>query len=129
MTINIEDIPTPKADFLRNIKNLSEASTFFSVSLALALAAAYFRQIEIVLALAYVIAIIYTILTFENCPKSSFFRFAAITLGISIGIRELLIYFWVPVLTSIVVVVAVGILGFMAWRYMEAGLTPKIGGK
>lgn len=128
-TINLEDIPTPKADLLRHIKNLSEASTFFSVSLGLALAAAYFRQLEIILAIAYVVAIIYTILTFENNPKSSAFRFAAITLGLSVGIREILIFFWVPMVTSIVVVIAIGILGFTAWRYLEAGLNPKVGGQ
>ncbi|MUH01127.1 hypothetical protein F7734_56235 [Scytonema sp. UIC 10036] len=128
-SINLEDISTPKADLLRHIKNFSEASIFFSVSLGLALAATYFRQVEIILAVAYVIAIIYTVLTFDNCPKSSVFRFAAITLGLSMGIRELLIFFWVPVLTSIVVVIAVGIFGYMAYRYLEAGLNPKVGGR
>lgn len=122
MTLN--DIPTPKADALRHIKNLGEASTFFSVSLGLALAAVYFRQLEIVLAIAYSVTIIYTVLTFGDSPKAGLFRFIAITLGVSVGIRELLIYFWVPVVSAILVVIAVGILGYMAYRYLELMLSP-----
>ncbi|MUH00383.1 hypothetical protein F7734_52185, partial [Scytonema sp. UIC 10036] len=72
-----DDIPTPKADALRHIKNLGEAGTFFSVSLGLALAAVYFRQLEVVLAIAYVVAIIYTVLSFDGKPRATFFRFAA----------------------------------------------------
>lgn len=125
MSTNTEDIPTPKADALRHIKNLGEAGTFFSLSLALALAVVYFKGLEIVLAIAYTITIIYTVLTFENSPKAGFFRFIAITLGVSVGIRELLIYFWIPVVTTILVVIAVGILGFMAWRYFELMLSPR----
>lgn len=124
MSSNSQDIPTPKADALRHIQNLGEAGTFFSCALALALAAVYFKGLEVVLAVAYTVVIIYTVLTFENSPKAGLFRFIAITLGVSVGIRELLIYFWVPVVTTILVVIAVGILGFMAYRYLELMLSP-----
>lgn len=126
----MDNIPTPKADALRHIQNFGEAGTFFSVSLGLALATVYFRQLEIVLGLAYCVTIIYTILTFENNAKETFFRFIAITLGVSVGIRELLIYFWIPVVTAIVVIIAVGILGFMAYRYFQLMISqPQPGGK
>lgn len=126
----MDNIPTPKTDALRHIQNFGEAGTFFSVSLGLSLAAVYFRQLEIVLALAYCVTIIYTTLTFQNNAKETFFRFIAITLGVSVGIRELLIYFWVPVLAAILVVIAVGILGFMAFRHFQLMLSqPQPGGK
>ena len=124
-----QNIPTPKADLLEHVQNFSEAGTFFSVSLGLALASVFFKQLEIIMAIAYVVAIIYTILSFENEPRLTFFRFTSITLGVSVGIRELLIFFWIPVFTAIVVVIAVGILGFIAYRYIQSGLNPTVGGR
>ena len=125
----MSDIPTPKADALKHIQNFGEAGTFFSVSLGLALAAVYFRQLEIVLALAYYVALVYTFLTFENCPESAFFRLIAINLGVGIGIKELLVYFPLPVITIILVMIGSAILGFLAYRTFQIMLTPKIGNK
>lgn len=123
--MNTDDtIKTPKADALRHIKNLGEAGTFFSLSLGLGLLAVSYRELEIVLAIVYVVAIIYTVLSFEGNPRATFFRFAAITLGVVVGIRELLMYFWVPVATVVVIVLGVGIVGFMAYRYVELMLSP-----
>lgn len=115
--------PTPKSTAFKHIQNFGESGVFFALSLGLSLATAYFRSLEPLLALVYVIIIIYSVLTFENAPKSAFFRFAAITLGVSMGIRELLVLFWIPVVTAILVVVAVGILGYLAYRYFELMLS------
>ncbi len=123
MSNDIDNIPTPKADLLRHIQNFGEASAFFSGALGLSLATVYFRQLEIVLALAYVITIIYTVLEFGSKSKGAFFRFLAITLGVLVGIREILIYYWTTALTVILIVLAVGVIGVMAWNYMARVLS------
>ncbi len=120
-----DNVKTPKGDALRHITNLGEAGTFFALSLGLGLATVYFRQLEIVLAIVYVITIIYTVVSFEGNPRATFFRFSAITLGVIVGVRELLLFFWVPVVTVTVAVIALGIMGFMAYRFLELMLSPQ----
>jgi len=119
----IENTPTPKTDFIEHLQNFGEAGMYFSGSMGLALATVYFRQLEIVLATAYITALIYSALSFDNAPRMTFFRVAAITTGVVIGIRELLILFWIPVTSVIIVVLAIALIIYLGYRHLQIVFT------
>ncbi|MGJ5676801.1 MAG: hypothetical protein ACR9NN_24895 [Nostochopsis sp.] len=118
--------PTPKADLMAHFQNFGEGGMYFSASLGLALATVYFKQLEIVLALAYIGALMYSILSFDNAPRMAFLRIAAITAGVIVGIRELLMLFWVPVTSVIIGVLVVALLLYMGYRWLQIALTPEV---
>ncbi len=96
---------------------------YFSGSLGLALVTVYFRQLEIVLAIYYIGAIIYSALSFDDSPRMSFFRIASITAGVVVGIRELLLLFWVPVTGTIFLVLAIALIMYLAYRHLQVALS------
>lgn len=114
---------TPKADLMGHLQNFGEGGMYFSFSLGLSLATVYFKQLEIVLALAYITALIYSALSFDDAPRMTFFRIAAITAGLCVGIRELLLLF--PVISAAVVlgVLALALLAYMAYRWLQVALS------
>ena len=108
---NIQDnAPTPKTNLMEHFQNFGEAGMYFSGSLGLALVTVYFRQLEIVLAISYVTALIYSILSFDDSPRMTFFRIAAITAGVLVGIRELIMLFCVPSTSVILIVLAIALI-------------------
>ena len=126
MTNTQDNIPTPKTNLMEHFQNFGEAGMYFSGSLGLALATVYFRQLEIVLAIAYIAALIYSALSFDNAPRMTFLRIAAITAGTVIGIRELLCLFWVASTTITLLVFALTLILYLGYRYFEVALS---GGK
>lgn len=115
--------PTPKTDLLEHFQNFGEAGMYFSGSMGLALATVYFRQLEIVLAIAYITALIYSALSFDDAPRMAIFRIAAITAGVLIGIRELLMLFWVPVTAVIFLVLALALIIYLGYRHLQVVLS------
>ena len=117
---NIQDnAPTPKTNLMEHFQNFGEAGMYFSGSLGLALATVYFRQLEIVLAIAYVTALIYSALSFDNAPRMTFLRIAAITAGVMVGIRELLCLFWVGSVSLILLTLALALILYLGYRYFQ----------
>ena len=117
---NIQDnAPTPKTNLMEHFQNFGEAGMYFSGSLGLALVTVYFRQLEIVLAIAYATTLIYSILSFDDSPRMTFFRIAAITAGVLVGIRELIMLFWVTVTGVILLVVASALILYLAYRHTQ----------
>lgn len=116
---SIENVPTPKTNLLEHFQNFGEAGIYFSGSMGLALATVYFRQLEIVLALAYLLALIYSALSFDDSPRMTIFRIVAITAGVVVGIRELLLMFWVPVTAVIILVLALALILATAYRHLQ----------
>ena len=119
----VETAPTPKTNLMEHFQNFGEAGMYFSGSMGLALVTVYFRQLEIVLAIYYIGAIIYSALSFDDSPRISFFRIVAITAGVIVGIRELLLLFWVTVTAVILVVLAIALIGYLAYRYLQVLLS------
>ncbi len=120
---SIENVPTPKTNLLEHFQNFGEAGIYFSASLGLAMATVYFRQLEIVLAIAYATTLIYSILSFDDSPRMTFFRIAAITAGVLVGIRELIMLFWVPVTGVILLVLAIALIMYLAYRHLQVALS------
>ena len=121
---NIQDnAPTPKTNLLEHFQNFGEAGMYFSGSLGLALVTVYFRQLEIVLAIYYIGAIIYSALSFDDSPRITFFRIAAITAGVLVGIRELIMLFWIPVTGTILLVLALALIMYLIYRHTQVLLT------
>ena len=121
---NIQDnAPTPKTNLLEHFQNFGEAGMYFSGSLGLALVTVYFRQLEIVLAIYYIGAIIYSALSFDDSPRMSFFRIVSITAGVLVGIRELLLLFWVPVTGTILLVLAIALILYLGYRHLQIALS------
>jgi len=118
-----ENAPTPKTDLLEHLENFGQAGFCFGMSMGLAIASVYFRQLEIVLATAYISALVYSVLSFDNAPRIAFLRIAAITAGVLLGIRELLLLFWVPVMAVTFVVIAVAILAYLGYRHLQVALS------
>ena len=118
-----ENAPTPKTNLLEHFQNFGEAGMYFSGSMGLALATVYFRQLEIVLAIYYIGAIIYSALSFDDSPRMSFFRIASITAGVLVGIRELLLLFWVPVTGAILLILAIALIMYLAYRHLQIALS------
>ena len=115
----LETAPTPKTNLMEHFQNFGEAGIYFSGSLGLALVTVYFRQLEIVLALAYITALIYSALSFDNAPRMTFLRIAAITAGTVVGIRELLCLFWVATTSITLLVLALTLILFLGYRYFQ----------
>ena len=115
----LETAPTPKTNLMEHFQNFGEAGIYFSGSLGLALVTVYFRQLEIVLAIAYATTLIYSILSFDDSPRMTFFRIAAITAGVLVGIRELIMLFWVTVTGVILLVVAIALILYLAYRHTQ----------
>ncbi len=121
---NIQDsAPTPKTNLMEHFQNFGEAGMYFSGSLGLALVTVYFRQLEVVLAIYYIGAIIYSALSFDDSPRMSFFRIVSITGGVVVGIRELLLLFWVPVTGTILLVLAITLILYLAYRHLQVALS------
>jgi len=120
---SLDDAPTPKTDMLAHLENFGQAGLCFSASMGLAIATVYFRALEIVLAIAYVAALVYSVLAFDQAPRMTFLRIAAITAGVLLGIRELLMLFWVPTLAIAFVVLAAAIIAYLAYRHMQIALS------
>lgn len=118
-----ENAPTPKTELLEHVENFGQAGFCFGMSMGLAIATVYFRQLEIVLATAYISALVYSVLSFDNAPRMAFFRIAAITAGVLLGIRELLILFWIPFIAVAFVVIAVAIIIYLGYRHMQVALS------
>ena len=49
----------------------------------------------------------------------TFFRIAAITAGVLVGIRELIVLFWVPVTGVILLVLAIALILYLAYRHLQ----------
>lgn len=124
---DIDDAPTPKTDLLEHFENFGQAGLCFSASMGLAIATVYFRTLEIVLAVAYIAALVYSVLSFDLAPRMTFFRIAAITAGVLLGIRELLMLFWVPTMAVMFLILAIAIISFLAYRHLQIALSQ--GGK
>ena len=121
---NIQDnAPTPKTNLMEHFQNFGEAGMYFSGSLGLALATVYFRQLEIVLAIAYCTALVYSALSFDNAPRMTFLRIAAITAGVMVGIRELLCLFWVGSVSLILLTLALALILYLGYRYFQVALS------
>ena len=121
---NIQDnAPTPKTNLMEHFQNFGEAGMYFSGSLGLALVTVYFRQLEVVLAIYYIGAIIYSALSFDDSPRMSFFRIVAITAGVVVGIRELLLLFWVTVMMVILLILALALIMYLAYRHLQVALS------
>lgn len=123
MTNTLETAPTPKTDLLEHFQNFGEAGMYFSGSMGLALATVYFRQLEIVLAIAYITALIYSALSFDDFPRMTFFRIASITAGVIIGIRELLLLFWIAVTAVIFLVLAIALIIYLGYRHLQVAFS------
>jgi hypothetical protein len=123
MVRDFSDAPKPKTNLMEHFQNFGEAGMYFSASLALSLISVYFQQLQIVLAIAYATALVYSILAFDNAPRMTFFRIAAISLGVGLGIKELLILFWVDVLSAVVIVLAIAFIIFLLVRHFQVGLS------
>ena len=119
----VETAPTPKTNLMEHFQNFGEAGMYFSGSLGLALATVYFRQLEIVLAIAYCMALIYSALSFDNAPRMTFLRIAAITAGVMVGIRELLCLFWVGSVSLILLTLALALILYLGYRYLQIALS------
>ena len=119
----LETTPTPKTNLMEHFQNFGEAGMYFSGSLGLALATVYFRQLEIVLAISYSTALIYSALSFDDAPRMTFLRIVAITAGVVVGIRELLLLFWVPVTGTIFLVLAIALILYLGYRYFQVALS------
>jgi hypothetical protein len=123
MARDFSAVPKPKTNLMEHFQNFGEAGMYFSVSLTFSLIAIYFPQLEIVLAIAYGTALVYSILALDNAPRMTFFRIAAITAGVLLGIRELLTLFWVPVTSAIVATLALAFMAYLAIRHVQIGLS------
>ena len=106
-----------------HFQNFGEAGMYFSGSFAISLICIYFEQFEIVLAIAYITALVYSILAFDNAPRMTFFRISAISTGVLLGIKELLILFWIPVTSILFGVVAIALIIYLAIRHFQIGLS------
>ncbi len=53
----------------------------------------------------------------------SFLRIAAITTGVVVSIRELLLLFWVPVTGTILLVLAIALISYLAYRHLQVALS------
>ena len=118
----VETAPTPKTNLMEHFQNFGEAGMYFSGSMGLALVAVYFRQLEIVLIIYYIGAIIYSALSFDDSPRMSFFRIVAITAGVVVGIRELFLLFWVTVTAVVLVVLALTLIMYLGYRHLQVAL-------
>ena len=123
MTNSRDNAPTPKTNLMEHLENFGEAGMYFSGSLGLALITVYFRQLEIVLAIAYVTALVYSALSFDNSPRMTFLRIASITAGVLVGIRELIMLFWVPVTGTILLVLSIALIMYLAYRHTQVALS------
>ena len=119
----IDNAPTPKTDMLNHFENFGQAGLCFSASMGLAIATVYFRPLEVVLATAYISVLVYSVLSFDNAPRMTFFRIAAITAGVVLGVRELLVLFWVPVIAVTFFVLAVAIVAYLGYRHMQVAFS------
>ena len=119
---SIDDAPTPKTDLLEHFENFGQAGLCFSAGMGLALLSVYFRALEIVLAIAWIAALVYSILAFDQAPRMTFLRMAAITAGVLLGIRELLMLFWISAMAAIFLIIALAIVAFLAWRHLQVAL-------
>ncbi|MBO3463015.1 hypothetical protein G7B40_041090 [Aetokthonos hydrillicola Thurmond2011] len=123
MVRDFSDAPKPKTNLMEHFQNFGEAGMFFSASLAFSLISVYFQQLQIVLAIAYLTALVYAILAFDNAPRMTGFRIAAVTLGVGLGIKELLTLFWVDVASVVVGVLAIAFIAFLIIRHLQVGLS------
>lgn len=119
---SMDDAPTPKTELMEHFENFGQAGLCFSAGMGLAMVTVYFRQLEIVLAVAYVVALVYSVLAFDQAPRMTFLRIAAITAGVLLGIRELLMLFWVPVIAVVFLLLALAIVAFLAYRHLQVAL-------
>jgi hypothetical protein len=113
--MNISDLdernaPTPLADAYQHISNLGEFFVLFAAGLGLSFAALYSRSLEIVLGVAYIAAISYLALTFRNAPRATVFRGVAVTLGVILGFREIVLLFPIPILQAVFLAVGAALL-------------------
>ena len=123
MVRDFSDAPKPKTNLMEHFQNFGEAGMYFSSSFTISLICIYFQQFQIVLAIAYITALVYSILAFDNAPRMTGFRMASITTGVLLGIKELLILFWISATSIIFGVIALSLIIYLAIRHFQVGFS------